>query len=135
MVMSLTKVKPFVHGVGVGLGITVVDAGVMVEVGTRMTTRVGIISMGCVGGRKYAGVEGGAHAVSVKINNKTANRLKVRNGCVMCTELKRLIDIQRRERSSGILALEDPLQWRVEARKRERPTCACRPYNWFPKLF
>ena len=113
MVMSLTKVKPFVHGVGVGVGITIVDVGVMVEVGTRMTTRVGIISMGCVGGRKYVGVDWGAHAVSVKINNKTANRLKVKNGCVMCTELKRLTDIQRRGPSSGILVSVDRPQSRA----------------------
>ena len=133
--MSLTKVKPFVHGVGVGVGITAVDVGVMVEVGTRMTTWVGVISMDCVGGRKYVGVDWGAHAVSVKINNKTANRLKVKNGCVMCTELKRLTDIQRREPSSGILVSEDPLQSRAGAKKHEHPTCAYRPYNWFPKLF
>ena len=135
MVMSLTKVKPFLHGVEVGVGITGVDVGVMVEVGTRMTTRVGIISMGCVGGRKYVGVDWGAHAVSVKINNKTANRLKVKNRCVMCTELKRLTDIQRRGPSSGILVSMDQPQSRAGAKKHEHPTCAYRPYNWFPKLF
>ena len=133
--MSLTKVKPFVHGVGVRVGITVVDAGVMVDVGTRMTTRVGIISMGCVGGRKYVGVDWGAHAISAKMNNRAVIRLKVKKRCVMCTELKRLADIQRREPSSGILVSGDPLQWRVGAMKHEHPTCACRPYNWFPKLF
>ncbi len=133
--MSLTKVKPFVHGVGVKVGITGVDVGVMVDVGTRMTTRVGVISMNCVGGTKYVGVDWGAHAVSVKMNNRTANCLKVRNGCVMCTELKRLADIQHRERSSGILVSGDPLQWRVEAMRHEHPACACHPYNWFPKLF
>ena len=111
--MSLTKVKAFVQAVGVGIGITGVDAGVMVDVGTRMTTRVGIISMNCVGGRKYVGVDWGAHAVSVKINNKTANRLKVKNGCVMCTELKRLTDIQRRGPSSGILVSMDQPQSRA----------------------
>ena len=91
--------------------------------------------MGCVGGRKYVGVDLGAHAISVKMNDKTANRLKVKKRCVICTKLKRLADIQRRERSSGILVSEDPLQSRAGAMKREHPTCACRPYNWFPKLF
>ena len=72
--------------------------------------------MGCVGGRKYVGVDWGGHAVRVKIKNKTANGLKVKNGCVMCTEFKRLADIQRRESFSGILVSEDPLQSRPEPR-------------------
>lgn len=77
--MSLTKVKPFVHGAGVGVEIGVeVGVGIMVEVGTRMTTWVGVITMNCVGGIKNVGVDGGAHAVSAKMNNKKANRLRVK---------------------------------------------------------
>ena len=82
-VRSLTKVKPFVHGVGVGM---TVGMGTVVEGGTRITIRVGIISLTCVGGRKNAGADWGAQAVRAK-KNRTVTRLGSKRGCMTCVKL------------------------------------------------
>ena len=82
------------HGVSVGM---TVGVGTVVEVGTRITIRVGIISLTCVGGRKSTGAARGAQEVSAK-NNRTVIRLGSKRGGVTCVKLKRLSDIQRRER-------------------------------------
>ena len=80
--------------VGVGTTVTV---GMTVEVGIRITIWVGIISLTCVGERKSAGAARGAQEFSAK-NNRTMIRLGSKRGGVTCVKLKRLSDIQRRER-------------------------------------
>jgi hypothetical protein len=51
----------------------------------------------CVGGMNSAGAARGAQEVSAK-NNRTVIRLGSKRGGVTCVKLKRLSDIQRRER-------------------------------------
>ena len=130
--MSLAKVRPFAHGVEVG---RTVGGGTVVEVGTRIMMDVGIISTGRVGGTKNVGVDWGVHADSVKMNNRIANSFESQKRRRDVRQLKRLADIQHRERSSGILVSRDPLQSRAAAMKHEHRACAYRLYNWFPKLF